>query len=213
MTAAPTACSPSCRLCALLAAPARARAGAGAAARPPPPRLRRPVSDVLKAPRPQGGEYFGLYLMDKKVGYVLHRPAASRASTGTGCARSTSSSSRPWWARKLSERLHREERIYEAKPSGRLLSFVVEAAGRRRRPDAGGHRHAPKGCSVVRKRPGVPDETLHAAAQPRRRWRTRTRRAWRCCARRTVEGIIAGWHGPGDLPGLATTRGARGASG
>src|SRR5689334_4196248 len=27
------------------------------------------VSDVLRAPRPRGGEYFGLYILGKKVGY------------------------------------------------------------------------------------------------------------------------------------------------
>ena len=30
-----------------------------------------PLSDALKAPRPKGGEYFGLYLVDKKVGYIF----------------------------------------------------------------------------------------------------------------------------------------------
>ncbi|HVG57862.1 MAG TPA: transglutaminase domain-containing protein, partial [Hyalangium sp.] len=29
------------------------------------------VSDVLKTPRPPGGEWLGLYLMDKKVGYFF----------------------------------------------------------------------------------------------------------------------------------------------
>ncbi|HEX4621155.1 MAG TPA: hypothetical protein VH208_06275, partial [Myxococcaceae bacterium] len=29
------------------------------------------VTDALKAPRPKGGEWMGLYLVDKKVGYLF----------------------------------------------------------------------------------------------------------------------------------------------
>ena len=33
--------------------------------------VRPALSDVLRAPRPPGGEYFGLYLVDKKVGWYF----------------------------------------------------------------------------------------------------------------------------------------------
>ncbi|HEX8700473.1 MAG TPA: transglutaminase-like domain-containing protein [Myxococcaceae bacterium] len=123
------------------------------------------VSDVLKVKRPKGGEWLGLYLMDKKVGYfftdlslVPGKPDQVRsinelvfkATVGT----------RP------SERVHREERIYEAKPGGRLLSFVVEQRG-----DGGNQRleglSTPQGLHVVSKRPGQPEEarTLPASKE------------------------------------------------
>ena len=40
-----------------------------AAAGPTP---KGPLSDALKVPRPQGGENFGLYLLNKKVGYAFN---------------------------------------------------------------------------------------------------------------------------------------------
>src|SRR5690348_13053097 len=52
----------------LSAAPVLAQAPAPAAA---PAAKTAAVSDVLKTPRPQGGEWLGLYLMDKKVGYFF----------------------------------------------------------------------------------------------------------------------------------------------
>ena len=62
-------------LCATLlgAAPALAQKPAPppAAKASAPAKAPATVSDVLKAPRPQGGEYLGLYLVDKKVGYLF----------------------------------------------------------------------------------------------------------------------------------------------
>jgi hypothetical protein len=116
------------------------------------------VSDVLKARRPQGGEHLGLYLVDKKVGYVFNDlgliPGRNdrvrsinelhfKAQVGT----------------RMSERVHREERIYEAGPGGRLVAFTIEQRG-----DGGTQTLVgtvtPTGISVVRKRPGMPDETV-----------------------------------------------------
>jgi transglutaminase-like putative cysteine protease len=117
------------------------------------------LSDVLKARRPQGGEYMGLYLVDKKVGYVFTDLALIpgrgdrvrsiqelhfKANVGT----------------RVSERVHREERIYEAGPRGRLVAFTIEQRG-----DGGTQTlvgtASPTGVSVVRKRPGMPDETVN----------------------------------------------------
>ncbi len=114
------------------------------------------VSDVLKTPRPQGGEWLGLYLMDKKVGYFFTdvslvpgrkdqvrsvNELVFKATVGT----------------KLSERVHREERIYEAKPGGKLLSFVVQQRGDGGEQQLVGTQTA-HGLRVVRKRPGLADE-------------------------------------------------------
>ncbi|PTL83844.1 transglutaminase family protein [Vitiosangium sp. GDMCC 1.1324] len=122
------------------------------------------LSDVLKARRPQGGEYLGLYLMDKKVGYVFNDlgliPGRNdrvrsinelhfKAQVGT----------------RMSERVHREERIYEARPGGRLVAFTIEQRG-----DGGTQTLegtvTPTGMSVVRKRPGMPDETVNLPPTP-----------------------------------------------
>ena len=116
------------------------------------------VSDVVKAPRPKGGEYFGLYLMDKKVGWLFTdlellpgKPARVKATNQLVF--------KAMVATRVSERVHREERIYEAKPGGRLLSFTVTQKG-----DGGDQTlegtSTPEGVRVVRKRPGRPEEQL-----------------------------------------------------
>src|SRR5262249_10502991 len=58
---------------------------------------------------------------------------------------------------KIAERIHNETRIYEAKPKGRLISFVVEDRG-----DGGNQTFegtaAPEGVRGVQKRPAQPDQ-------------------------------------------------------
>lgn len=116
-----------------------------------------PTSDVLRAPRPHGGEYFGLYLVDKKVGWyftdlqpVRGRPEVRsvadfvfKAVVGSNTA----------------ERRHHEERIYESRPKGRLLSFVIKDEG-----DGGNQlltgKATPTGFTVKRHRPGQADDTF-----------------------------------------------------
>jgi transglutaminase-like putative cysteine protease len=116
------------------------------------------LSDVVKAPRPKGGEYFGLYLMDKKVGWLFTdlellpgEPARVKATNQLVF--------KAMVATRVSERVHREERIYEATPGGRLLSFTVVQKG-----DGGDQTlvgtATPEGMRVVRQRPGRPDEEL-----------------------------------------------------
>jgi hypothetical protein len=147
---------------------------AGARTRPARVVVATELSDALKAKRPKDGEWFGLYLLGKKVGYVYVHLELLPGSTGK--ARSTNELYfRAEVANRVSERRHREVRIYEAKPNGRLLSFVVEQSG-----DGGTQTleatNTPKGLHIVRKRPGQPDEerdlppsaeTIEAADQPR----------------------------------------------
>ncbi|WP_375767582.1 transglutaminase family protein [Archangium gephyra] len=120
------------------------------------------VSDVLKAPRPRGGEYMGLYLVGKKVGYVFNDlgPVPGRAD------RVRSINELHFKAQvgaRLSERVHREERIYEAQPGGRLVAFTIEQRGDGGTQTLVGTVSA-GGMSVVRKRPGLPDETVNLPA-------------------------------------------------
>lgn len=145
----------------LSAAPVRAQSPAPTAA---PAAKTAAVSDVLKTPRPPGGEWLGLYLMDKKVGYfftdvslVPGRKDQVR-SVNELVFKATVGS-------KLSERVHREERIYEAKPGGKLLSFVVQQRGDGGEQQlVGTQTHV--GLRVVRKRPGLPDEVRMLPASP-----------------------------------------------
>ena len=115
------------------------------------------VSDVLRVPRPQGGEYFGVFLVNKKVGWFFSDLAripgtnkvravgelVFKAKVGTG----------------NSDRRQYDERTYEAKPGGRLLSFVIKNQG-----DGGDQvlegTARPDGITVKRHRPDQPDETL-----------------------------------------------------
>ncbi len=114
------------------------------------------LSDALKAPRPANGEWFGLYLLGKKVGHlythlalVPGKPDQAQAVNELVFKANV--------GHRTSERLHRETRTYESKPNGRLLSLKVEQRG-----DGGDQTieatNGPDGLRVVRKRPGWADD-------------------------------------------------------
>ena len=142
-----------------MAAPAPARSAEVSA---PAAQAPGAVSDVVKARRPQGGEYLGLYLVDKKVGYLFMdlgvipgREDRVRSINELHFKANVGS--------RLSERIHREERIYESRPGGRLVAFTIEQRG-----DGGTQTLVgtvtPSGVSVARKRPGLADEMLSLPA-------------------------------------------------
>ncbi len=120
------------------------------------------LSDAVTAQRPLEGEYMGLYLMGKKVGYIYTNlkfaPGSSdrvqavnefvfKATVGT----------------KTAERYLKDTRLYEAKPGGRLLSFVIEQRGDGGEQTLEGTATA-AGLKVVRKRPDQPNEVLNLPA-------------------------------------------------
>src|SRR4051812_32801468 len=86
------------------------------------------LSDAVRAQRPKGGEYFGLYLIDKKVGYVFTdlSPAPGDPSKVRAVTEMVFKAS---FGDKTAERRHKEVRVYESKPGGRLLTFTVEQSG------------------------------------------------------------------------------------
>lgn len=111
------------------------------------------LSDALKVQRPADGEYFGLYLMDKKVGYFFSQ--LSRAGDTA-----TSVNEMHFKANvgaQVSDRYMKETKVYEAKPNGRLLSMTVESKG-----DGGDQllkaTATEKGLEIERSRPGQPAE-------------------------------------------------------
>ncbi|MBM4380851.1 MAG: transglutaminase domain-containing protein, partial [Deltaproteobacteria bacterium] len=134
----------------LLVCTAAAHAGKPAAA----------VHDVLRAPRPKAPEFFGLYLLDKKVGYLstaLERLPGGRFQTESTLVFLATVGGR------RSERRHREVRTYEATRRGKLLGFRFEQRG------DGGEQTLEGEClpgtlQVKRARPGVEEETLRLPA-------------------------------------------------
>jgi hypothetical protein len=121
------------------------------------------VSDVLKAKRPPGGEWLGLYLLNKKVGYVFEdlSPIPGKLDQAEQVVELHFQAQ---VGNQRSERTHRESRVYETKPNGRLLSFTFEDSG------DGGDRiiegvTTAKGFSVTRKKPGQKDEHFDLPAR------------------------------------------------
>lgn len=120
-----------------------------------------PLSDAFKVTRPAGGEYFGVYLLSKKVGYLFTdlalepersgKPRTARATSELHFKANVGSG--------VSERHHREVRLYEAKPEGRLLSFTVEQKGDGGEQTLTGTASA-TGVEVKVQRPGQPPRTV-----------------------------------------------------
>jgi transglutaminase-like putative cysteine protease len=114
-------------------------------------------SDVLRTPRPEGGEYFGLYLVDKKVGWFF---TDLKSVPGKPEVRAVNDFVfKAVVGNNTAERRHHEERIYQSRPGGRLLSFVIRDEGDGGNQTLTGHA-TPQGFSVVRHRPGQTDETF-----------------------------------------------------
>src|SRR5258708_39860410 len=84
-------------------------------ARAASPAPKAPLSDALKAARPKGGEHFGLYLLDKKVGYAFNDLSLANGTTDKTKAVSEFFF-RAHVGDKVSERRHTEVRLYESKP-------------------------------------------------------------------------------------------------
>jgi hypothetical protein len=113
------------------------------------------LSDVLRAPRPAGGEYFGLYLVDKKVGWLF---SDLTQVPGKNEVRAVADFVfKAVVGNNVAERRHHEERIYESRPGGALVSFLIKDEG-----DGGNQvltgKATPSGFVVKRHRPGQADD-------------------------------------------------------
>lgn len=103
--------------------------------------------DVLAVKRPEGPEWFGLYLLGKKAGWTrLEVTREKRDGKDVLVARSETLLSATVGTKAV-QRSEKDEKVYEAKKGGRLLSFRAEKAG------DGGNRLAegtctPRGCTV-----------------------------------------------------------------
>ena len=122
-------------LAALLLAPVAGRARAA------PP-------TIVDLPRPAQPEWFGVYLMGKKAGFSTAWVGIEvRDGQRVLVARSVSTLSATVGDRTV-KRMQQDEKVYEARPGGRLLSFVS-----RREGDGGDRsvqgRCTPQGCRAV----------------------------------------------------------------
>lgn len=115
----------------------------------------QPLSDVVKVPRPEGGEFMGLYLKGQKIGYMFSDITLSPKKDRVTAVTELHFKAKVGAA--ISNRTMKETRVYESKPGGKLISFVMEQSG-----DGGTQRLegsvSPQGVRVVRKKPGQKDE-------------------------------------------------------
>lgn len=118
---------------------------------------------ALSVPRPAGGEWFGVYLAGKKVGWLFSE-ARDGVYDGTPAIVSTQRivmdvtlDGKPVF------RDETHERFYERRDHGRLMAFTLTKKG-----DGGDERLeglcARNAVNVLRKRPHFPDETLYLPA-------------------------------------------------
>jgi transglutaminase-like putative cysteine protease len=126
----------------------------------------RPVAastNILTLARPKGPEWFGLYLVGKKAGWscmeiVRQRRGGKDVLVARGETVLKATLATPDGTSTSVSRSQRDERVYEAKPGGRLLSFTSERAG-----DGGARKvevHCTKsGCRATLTAPGSPPET------------------------------------------------------
>jgi transglutaminase-like putative cysteine protease len=85
--------------------------------------------DVLTVDRPEGPEWFGLYLVGKKAGWSSARLAREIKDGKDVLVGRSATLIRATVGGKEVERRQDEERVYEARPGGRLLSFKSTWAG------------------------------------------------------------------------------------
>src|SRR5438874_11802809 len=107
---------------------AHALCAALALAQAPPAPPAPAVTDALRAPRPAGGEYFGMYILGKKVGYTFINLTYAPGSRDKVKYVEDSVVRATVGSREV-ERIMKESEVFEAKPGGRLLSFTIEQRG------------------------------------------------------------------------------------
>jgi hypothetical protein len=115
-----------------------------AAAAPPPPAratVRKPPT-VLTVKRPSGPEWFGLYLMEKKAGWFWMQVVRERRGGAEVLVARQEMLVQAAVAGRPVTRRQRDEKVYQAHPGGRLLSYESEREG------DGGARRVRLSCSL-----------------------------------------------------------------
>lgn len=84
---------------------------------------------VLTVARPAGSEWFGLYLLGKKAGWSRTEITREQRGGADILVARQETYLRATLAGRQVERRERDEKVYEARPGGRLLSLVSEREG------------------------------------------------------------------------------------
>jgi transglutaminase-like putative cysteine protease len=116
--------------------------------RSPPSAVCRPNASILDVRRPAQPEWFGLYLMNRKAGWLQTSVTReSRSGKQVLVSRQEMLIEAKVGARSV-RRSQRDEKVYEARPGGRLVSYSSSRAGdggdRRLQLDCG-----PKACKAT----------------------------------------------------------------
>jgi transglutaminase-like putative cysteine protease len=118
---------------------------------------RAAVSDTLTVARPKEGEFFGVYLSNQKVGWMFTQVKTNAAGDQVISVNELHFKAKV--GTRVSERVMKETKVFEAKPGGKLLSLRLEQSG-----DGGDQTLdglvTGGGLKVLRSRPGLKDETL-----------------------------------------------------
>jgi transglutaminase-like putative cysteine protease len=124
------------------------------------------TSEVVDLPRPKQGEYLGLYLNGKKIGFTFIKLGLVPGKPDQ-FQTINEFTMKAMVGKNVSERYLKDIRVYEAKPKGRLLSFLIEQKG-----DGGNQTleasSTAQGMRVLRKRPNQPNEILTLPASRER---------------------------------------------
>ena len=129
------------------AAAPEAAAPAQAPARPARARV-RPRVNVLTVPRPKGPEWFGVYLVGRKAGWARMEVLPGTRGGEKVLLSREETVLEVTLGERVVRRSQKEEKVYQAKPGGRLLAYRSERSG------DGGDRTlemtcTPKACRAV----------------------------------------------------------------
>jgi hypothetical protein len=100
----------------------------------------RPDASVLTVKRPAGWEWFGLYLLGKKAGWLRTQVATERRDGREVLVSRQETVIEAQVGPRTVRRTQADEKVYEARPRGRLLSYRSERRG------DGGDRKLDLGC-------------------------------------------------------------------
>ena len=116
-------------LAAAFLAPGRARAqGPASLPSAPAPRC-QPDASILSVKRPAGSEWFGLYLRDKKAGWLRTDISLEERGGGPVLVTRQEMTIEAKVGPRTVRRGQTDEKVYEARPAGRLLSYRSERVG------------------------------------------------------------------------------------
>jgi transglutaminase-like putative cysteine protease len=98
-------------------------------ARPPAPAARGQAVDVLSVPRPRGPEWFGIYLLGRKTGWARMEVGRESRSGQPVLVARQETVVQVTLGDRVVRRAQKDEKVYQARPGGRLLEYRSERSG------------------------------------------------------------------------------------